>query len=73
MKVLVTGKGPLAARLPADRELVLPEAATVADALAACGVARSGCVAVLGGQAVRPDRALRDGDRLWLYPQQAGG
>ena len=51
----------------------LPAGAVTADLLAACGVDPRACVVVVNGAAVPRGTALSDGDRVQLYPAQAGG
>jgi len=57
-------------RAPARRRdrvrLELGEGATVADALAACGLAAPGAAIGIGGKVVPASRRLRDGDRVEL-------
>ena len=65
----------------ADRQVVvalqLPEGATAEQAVAMCGLAAAGLRIGIGGKAVSPTRALRDGDRveilrpLALEPREA--
>ena len=46
--------------------LELGEGATVADALAACGLAAPGAAIGIGGKVVPASRRLRDGERVEL-------
>jgi len=46
--------------------LQLDEGATVGEAVAACGLSAASLRFGIGGREVRPDQALRDGDRVDL-------
>jgi sulfur carrier protein ThiS len=49
------------------------EEATVSALLDHLGLTRTSCVVVVNGTAARAAQRLHDGDRVQLYPQQAGG
>lgn len=54
--------------------LDLPDGATVAQAMAAQGIADEDVgFAVIEGGAVRKDYVLKDGDTVMLYPAIVGG
>jgi sulfur carrier protein ThiS len=60
----------------ADRAATLDvaEGATVRDAMRRLGVPDDlSCLAVVDGGRVRPERVLRDGETLSLFPPLAGG
>lgn len=61
------------ATTPGPEVVSLPEGASTADLLAACGLDPRRCVAVVNGVAVPRAVALAEGDRVQLYPNQAGG
>jgi sulfur carrier protein ThiS len=75
MQVTVTFKGHLAQERGGhgDAHLDLADGAVAADLVAACGVDPRACVVVRNGAAVPRGTALSDGDRVQLYPAQAGG
>lgn len=74
MHVDVTLKGSLADHLPGGRaDVDVAERAPVHAVLAALGLPPVHCVYVVNGHAVRKDAALTDGDRVVVYPPQAGG
>ncbi len=74
IRVHVTLKGSLAGRLPGGSGAVeVPEPATAASLAAVLGLPHRACVVVVNGQAVRPDVALAEGDRVQFFPQMAGG
>lgn len=75
VRVTVSARGALARQIPGGATAVaLPDAeASVGTLLDQLGVARSSCIAVVNGTAAGPATRLRDGDRVQLYPQQAGG
>ena len=73
VRVTVSGRGPLAERVPPGCVLDLADGATVTDALAELGLPASACVTVVNGEVARPQTALSDGDRVQLYHQRAGG
>jgi sulfur carrier protein ThiS len=56
-----------------EESLALVEGAVTTDLLAACEVDPRSVVVVLNGVAVPPGTALSEGDRIQLYPAQAGG
>lgn len=74
MHVTVTRKG-LLAEVGGGREkpVTLDEGATTTDALAAFDLDPRTCIVVINGVAVPRGATLSDGDRLQLYPAQAGG
>ena len=74
MQVTVTARGRLAPG-PAGgtRTVTLADGACADDLLAACGVDPRSCVVVVNGAAAGRSAPLRDGDRVQLYPAQAGG
>ncbi len=74
MYVEVVLKGPLAEKAEGGRARVeLPDSGTVAAALRALGIAPTTCVCVVNGAAVQVGAPLRDGDRVQVFPQVAGG
>ena len=81
MRITVKAGGLFTRKLPGGEnpaEIALPEAASVADALAALGIeAEVNALVSLNGTAVRPaERAARhlaEGDRLALMPPLRGG
>jgi len=59
---------------PRDGALALPEGTDVAGAMAALGVPPDEVkIIFVNGKAVGPQTALRDGDRLGLFPAVGGG
>ena len=74
MQVTVTLKGRLAEERPSyDGPVLLPDGAATADLLRACGVDPRTCFVVVNGVAVPRGTGLADGDRVQLFPAQAGG
>ncbi|HEX5997127.1 MAG TPA: MoaD/ThiS family protein [Jiangellales bacterium] len=74
MHLTVTARGALADRIPGGAGVTLTGTeATVGALLDHLGLARSSCVVVVNGTAANAMARLRDGDRVQLYPQQAGG
>lgn len=74
MEVTVSRKGRLAERATGLAELLsLVDGAVTTDLLAACDMDPRECVVVVNGAAVPHGSALSDGDRVQLYPAQAGG
>ncbi len=74
MKVTVSRKGLLAEGASGREEPVtLQDGATTTDVLAACGLDPRRCIVVVNGAAVARGQRVSDGDRLQLYPAQAGG
>lgn len=70
----MTLKGRLASERPSsDGPVVLPDGAGTADLLRACGVDPRACFVVVNGAAVPRGTGLADGDRVQLFPAQAGG
>jgi sulfur carrier protein ThiS len=74
MRVTVLRRGRLAEGGNGLEETVaLVDGAGTTDLLAACDVDRRTCIVVLNGVAVPHGSDLSDGDRVQLYPAQAGG
>lgn len=74
MQVTVSRKGLLAEGDSGREELVtLDDRATTTDVLAACALDPRRCIVVRNGVAMQRAAPLADGDRLQLYPAQAGG
>ncbi|HEX6231196.1 MAG TPA: MoaD/ThiS family protein [Actinomycetota bacterium] len=74
MLVHVTLRGTLADRLPGGAgEVEVPDEATVGALSDELGLPGRHCVFVVNGETVKPDAALRDGDRLQAFPPMAGG
>lgn len=75
MTFTVTARGVLAGRIPGGATgVTLPdEEATVGALLDHLGLTKTSCVVVVNGTAARAVQRLHDGDRVHLYPQQAGG
>lgn len=74
VRVSVNLMGRLAEEHPGhDRVLTLPEGAVARDVASASGIDPRACVVVVNGSAVPHGTAVTDGDRLTLYPAQAGG
>ena len=74
MQVTVSRKGLLAeGGRGREQPVRLEEGATTTDVLAACGLDPRSCIVVRNGVAVQRAAPLSDGDRLQLYPAQAGG
>ena len=74
MRVDVTLKGALAGQVDGGRASVdLSDGATVEAVLAALGLPVVHGVWVVNGQPVRRGSLLADGDRVVVYPPQAGG
>lgn len=73
VRVEVRLKGSLADRFPDGRtEVEVAEGATVEALVGALGLPRASYVFAVNGAAVR-GHALRDGDRVQIYPPMAGG
>lgn len=74
MEVTVSRKGRLAEGGTGLAELLsLVDGAVTTDLLAACDVDPRECIVVVNGAAVPHGSTLSDGDRVQLYPAQAGG
>lgn len=74
MQVTLTRRGALArGRDASDETVTLDEGARASDLLATCGVDPRTCIVVVNGAAVVRHTRLGDGDRVQLYPAQAGG
>lgn len=74
MEVTVSRKSVLAAgHRPHDETLTLAEGARTGDLLAACGIDPRACIVVLNGTALLRGTELHEGDRVQLFPAQAGG
>ncbi len=74
VKVTVTRKGRLAEEGGGHEEpLALAEGAVTSDLLAACRLDARACIVVVNGVAVPHGTGLSEGDRVQLYPAQAGG
>ena len=74
LRVEVTLKGSLAARLPGGHGPVnVVEGASVGSLLAMFGIPDVHCIYVVNGSAVTRDALLRDGDRVQIFPPMAGG
>ncbi|HSR22108.1 MAG TPA: MoaD/ThiS family protein [Candidatus Eisenbacteria bacterium] len=58
---------------PSGESVTLAEGARAADLLAACGVDPRTCIVVVNGAAVVRQARLGEGDRVQIYPAQAGG
>jgi sulfur carrier protein ThiS len=72
--VRVTLTSPAGLGIPrTDEATELAEGASAAELLAACTIDPSRCVVVVNGVAATRSTRLRDGDRVRLYPAQAGG
>ena len=74
MELTVSRKGRLAeGRTGTAENLSLADGAATTDLLAACDVDPRECIVVVNGAAVPHGSVLSDGDRVQLYPAQAGG
>jgi sulfur carrier protein ThiS len=74
MRVTVTRKGALAGgRAPYHETLTLAAGARTGDLLEACAIDPRTCILVVNGAALARGTELHDGDRVQLYPAQAGG
>ncbi|WP_284412761.1 RnfH family protein [Acidovorax sp. SUPP3334] len=54
-------------RMTSEREVRLPDGATLADALSACGIGTDGAACGIWGRPATPGQLLRDQDRIELY------
>jgi sulfur carrier protein ThiS len=74
VRVYVTLKGTLADRLPGGTgEVELADDATVQAVSDQLGLPGRHCMFVVNGMTVKPNAALREGDRLQAFPPMAGG
>ena len=72
MRVTLTSPAGLGS-VRADEATELADGASAADLLDACSIDPRACVVVVNGMAATRRTQLRDGDRVRLYPVQAGG
>lgn len=76
MRVTVALKGSLADPRTAKAtagEVDLPDGADAAALLTTCGLDRRGCIVIVNGAVAPAGTPLHDGDRIQIYPAQAGG
>ena len=72
MRVTLTSPAGLG-NVRTNEETELADGASAADLLDACSIDPRACVVVVNGMAATRATLLKDGDRVRLYPVQAGG
>ena len=72
MRVTLTSPAGLGS-VRTNEETELTDGASAADLLNVCSIDPRACVVVVNGMAATRRTQLRDGDRVLLYPVQAGG
>ncbi len=74
MRIDVTVKGALADHVPGGHTMLeLADGATVEAVIPGLGLPALHCVHVVNGRPVVRGAVLADGDRVVVYPPQAGG